>query len=303
MTATNLPTTTVAPAPAELPGRAWASARYWLGNWKLALGLALVLALLLFSLIGRLFVDYAQTEVVSGPFKQPPSAQYPLGTDNAGRNIFALMVYGIPPTLQIGLIAGFVGTVVGTLLGLVSGYYRGFWDTLIRGVADITLTIPALLILVVVASYFRTTTITLTGLIIGAFAWAGPTRAIRAQTLTLRERAFVRVAKLSGRRDIEIVLIEILPNLLPYIAAGLVGSVLGGIGAAVGIQLLGLGPLFTPNLGMMLQFAFTGSALYQGMWWWWGPPSLALVILFIGLFLISLALDEFANPRLRVRVG
>jgi peptide/nickel transport system permease protein len=302
MATTDLPRATIAPGPTRQVSRRRTTMRYWLGNWKLSLGLALVLSLLLFSLIGRFFVDYAQTEPVSAPFKQPPSAAYPLGTDNAGRNIFALMVYGIPPTLQIGLIAGFVGTVVGTALGLISGYFRGFWDTVIRSAADITLTIPALLILVVVAAYFRTTTITVTGLIIGIFAWAGPTRAIRAQTLTLRERAFVRVAKISGRRDIQIVLIEILPNLLPYIAAGLVGSVLGGIGAAVGIQLLGLGPLFTPNLGMMLQFAFTGSALYQGMWWWWGPPSLALVILFIGLFLVSLALDEYANPRLRVRV-
>lgn len=302
MATTDLPTTTAVPPPVRRVGWRSASLRYWLGNWKLSLGLVLVLSLLAFSLIGRLFVDYAQTEPVAAPFKLPPSPEYPLGTDNAGRNIFALMVYGIPPTLQIGLIAGFVGTVVGTALGLISGYYRGFWDTIIRSAADITLTIPALLILVVIASYFRTTTIAVTGLIIGIFAWAGPTRAIRAQTLTLRERAFVRVAQISGKRDIQIVLGEILPNLLPYIAAGLVGSVLGGIGAAVGIQLLGLGPLFTPNLGMMLQFAFTGSALYSGMWWWWGPPSLALVILFIGLFLISLALDEFANPRLRVRV-
>lgn len=302
MATTGIPTATVTPAPTQRVGWRGSSVRYWIGNWKLSLGLALLLGLLLFSFLGRFFVDYSQTEVVSAPFKQPPSAAYPLGTDNAGRNIFALMVYGIPPTLQIGLIAGFVGTVVGTALGLISGYYRGFWDTVIRSAADITLTIPALLILVVVASYFRTTTITVTGLIIGVFAWAGPTRAIRAQTLTLRERAFVRVAKISGQRDMQIIVREILPNLLPYIAAGLVGSVLGGIGAAVGIQLLGLGPLFTPNLGMMLQYAFTGSALYQGMWWWWGPPSLALVILFISLFLISLALDEVANPRLRVRV-
>ena len=302
MATTELPTTTTVPPPVRRVQWRGSGLRYWLGNWKLSLGLVLVLSLLLFSLIGRLFVEYSQTDVVSAPFKQPPSPEYPLGTDNAGRNIFALMVYGIPPTLQIGLIAGFVGTVVGTALGLISGYYRGAWDTIIRSVADITLTIPALLILVVIASYFRTTTITVTGLIIGIFAWAGPTRAIRAQTLTLRERAFVRVAKISGKSDIRIVLTEILPNLLPYIAAGLVGSVLGGIGAAVGIQLLGLGPLFTPNLGMMLQFAFTGAALYQGMWWWWGPPAVALIILFIGLFLISLALDEFANPRLRVRV-
>jgi peptide/nickel transport system permease protein len=298
--ATTEPTAAAAPSPLQLT---WGRVRYWLGNWKLSLGLILVFSLVLFSLIGVFLVPYSQVEVGAGPFSSPPTLQYPLGTDNVGRNLFAMMVYGIPPTLEIGLIAGLVAIVVGTFLGLVSGYFHGWWDTVIRSLADITLAIPALMILVVIAAFFRTTTIELTALIVAIFAWAGPTRSIRAQTLSLRERAFVRVAKLSGRSDLEIILIEILPNLLPYIAAGLVGSVLGGIGAAVGIQLLGLGPLFTPNLGMMLQFAFTGSALYQGMWWWWGPPSLALIILFIGLFLISVALDEFANPRLRVRVG
>ncbi|HEV8637443.1 MAG TPA: ABC transporter permease [Chloroflexota bacterium] len=277
--------------------------RYWLGNWKLTVGTALVLSLVVFSLVGMLSVGYDEVEVGAGPLKEAPSARYLLGTDNLGRNMLALMAYGIPPSLEIGLIAGLVGTVVGTVLGLASGYRRGWLDTFVRTVADITLTIPSLLILVVIASYFRTTTVELTALIVAIFAWAGPCRTIRAQTLSLRERAFVRVAKLSGRSDLEIILLELMPNLSPYIAAGLVGSVAGGILASVGIQLLGLGPLFTPNLGMILQFAFNGSALYQGMWWWWGPPAVALLILFVGLFLVSLALDEYANPRLRIRVA
>jgi peptide/nickel transport system permease protein len=268
-------------------------------NWKLVVGASLVAFLVLFSLIGSFFIAASEAEVGAAPFSVAPSLQYPLGTDNVGRNILALMVYGIPPSLEIGLIAGLVGTFVGTMLGLLTGYFRGTADTIIRSTADVMLTIPSLMILVVLASYFRTTTVELTALIVAVFAWPGPTRAIRAQTLAMRERAFVRVAKLCGRSDLAIILLEIMPNLMPYIAAGLVGSVAGGILASVGIQLLGLGPLFTPNLGMILQFAFSGSALYQGMWWWWGPPTFALLLLFVGLFLVSLALDEYANPRLR----
>jgi len=291
-----------APAVAREPSRFWSGARYWLGNWKLSAGLILILFLVLFSVVGMLLVTWDDTIAASGPLSTKPSARYPLGTDNVGRSIMALMVFGIPTSLEIGLIAGFVGIFVGTILGLATGYYRGPLDTVIRSLADVTLTIPSLMILVVIASYFRTTTIELTALIVAIFAWAGPTRAIRAQTLTMRERGFVEVARLSGRSEFRILMLEIMPNLLPYIAAGLVGSVAGGILASVGIQLLGLGPLFIPNLGMILQFAFNGSALFQGMWWWWGPPTAALIILFIGLFLISLALDEYANPRLRERV-
>jgi peptide/nickel transport system permease protein len=152
---------------------------------------------------------------------------------------------------------------------------------------------------VVLASYLRTTTIEITAVIIAIFAWAGPTRLIRSQALSLRERPFVPLAKLSGQGDFEIAIRQILPNLLPYIMAGFVGSVSGAVLASVGIQLLGLGPLLTPNLGMILNSAFTGAALFRGMWWWWGPPAIALMMLFVGLFLISIALDEYANPRLR----
>ncbi len=275
--------------------------RYWLGNWKLVIGTILIAAVVLMGIIGSLTVPYEKTEVAWGDFSASPSEEYPLGTDNVGRDIFALMAHGILPSLQIGLLAGIIGTLVGTVLGLVAGYYGGRVDTIIRTAADITLTIPSLMILIVIASYLRTTTIEMTAVIVAIFAWAGPTRSVRAQTLSLRERAFVPLAKLSGLSDFEIAVTQILPNLLPYIMAGFVGSVSGAILASVGIQLLGLGPLFTPNLGMILQYAFNGSALFRGMWWWWGPPAVVLILLFIGLFLISIALDEFANPRLRER--
>jgi len=298
-------TTTTVIEEIEVPerGRFWGNVRYLFGSWKFDVGLALVLALILFSAIGALFVDYEKTTVGWGEFSKPPSLKYPLGTDNVGRDIFALMVYGIPPSLEIGLIAAGVGTIVGTILGLTAGYMGGRVDTVIRTVADIVLTIPSLMILIVLASFLRTTTIEMTALIVAIFAWAGPTRSVRAQTLSLRERAFIPLAKLSGQGDFEIIIKQILPNLLPYTMAGFVGGVAGGILASVGIQLLGLGPLFTPNLGMILQYAFNGTALFRNMWWWWGPPTLALMMLFIGLFLISTALDEFANPRLRERAG
>jgi len=295
-----------ASAPSNLTlarGGLWSTVRYWLGNWKLSLGLALILALILFSAIGAAFVDYKRTEMMMAPLRQRPSLQYPLGTDNVGRDIFALMVYGVPTSLRIGLIAGGIGTVIGTLLGLITGYFRGRTDDILRTVSDIFLTIPSLVILIVIAAYVRSTSIEITAIVIAIFAWPGPLRSIRAQTLSMRERGYVSLAKISGLSDMEIIVRHLLPNLLPYIMAGFVGSISGAILASVGIQLLGLGPLTIPNLGMILQFAFYGAALYQGMWWWWGAPTVALVILFMGLFLISVGLDEYANPRLRERAG
>lgn len=288
-----------APAPIEL----WTNVRYWLGNWKLTVGLILIIGLTAFSIIGSLLVDFERTRVAAGAFNAPPSAEYPLGTDNVGRDIWALIIHGIHPSLKVGLIAGVIGTSLGVVLGIIAGYYGGLVDSIISTTADIFLTIPSLLILIVLASYIRTTTIEFTALVIAIFAWAGPTRLMRSQTLTLRERAFIPLAKLSGQNDFEIAIKQILPNLLPYIMAGFVGAVSGAILALVGIQILGLGPLFTPNLGMILQAAYEGAAIFRRMWWWWLPPTVVLMIIFISLFLISVALDELANPRLRERAN
>ena len=266
---------------------------------KLATGLVIVVGLLLLGPAGSLLVDEAGVRLGAGGFAEPPSVAHPLGTDTTGRDILAMMVYGTAPTLQIGLLAGGIGTVVGVLLGLASGYYRGPVDTVIRGAADVMLTIPALAVLVVLAAFLQTRTVELMALVIAVFAWPWTARAVRSQTLTMREAGYVLIARLSGRNGPAIVLFELLPNLLPYVMATFVSAVSGSILAAVGLQLMGLGPITTPTLGLMLQDAFKYAAVVRGLWWWWGPPTLVLVLLFVGLFLVGSALDAIANPRLR----
>src|SRR5262249_51484347 len=130
---------------------------------------------------------------------------------------------------------------------------------------------------------------------------AGPVsgRVIRSQTLSVRERLLVQVAKLSGENDFEIITQQILPNVTAYLAASFVGAVSGGILASVGLEVLGLGPQNVPTIGRALYYAFKGSALFKGMWWWWAPPVVTLAIIFTGLFWISLSLDKYANPRLK----
>ena len=266
---------------------------------RLGAGLAIIVGLLILGTVGPALVGPAGLRLGAAPYAQPPTAAHPFGTDTTGRDVLALMVHGTIPTLMIGLLAGGIGTVIGVVLGLVSGYVRGRVDTLIRGTADVLVTIPILAILVVLTALLQTQSIELMALIIGLLAWPYSTRAIRAQTLTLRERGFVTIAVLSGRNSLETMFLEILPNLLPYVMASFVGAVSGAIVAAVGLQLLGLGPITTPTMGLTLQYAFQYGAVSRGMWWWWGPPTLFLILLFGGLFLISTALDGYLNPRLR----
>ena len=266
---------------------------------RLRLGLAIVIGLVVLGPVGSLLVDPSGLRLGAAPYAEAPSLAHLLGTDTTGRDVLALIVHGALPTLEIGLLAGGIGMVLGVMLGLVSGFVRGPVDAVIRSAADVALTIPALAVLVVITALMRTQSIELMAIVVGLLAWPYPTRAIRAQTLTLRERGFVTLARLSGRSAVETMFFEILPNLLPYVTASFVGAVSGGIMVSVGLQLLGLGPINTPTMGLMLQYAFEYAAVARGMWWWWGPPTLFLVLLFMGLFLLSVSLDEWANPRLR----
>ena len=213
--------------------------------------------------------------------------------------MLAVMVIGIPNTFKIGFLAGAVGVVIGTLIGLFAGYYRGWADTFFSSFADVMLVIPTLAILITVSAYVRVVTVEIMAVIVGLLAWPLPARVIRSQTLSLRERLFVQVAKLSGQNDFEIITLQILPNLTAYLAASFVGAVSAGILAAVGLEVLGLGPQNVPTIGRTLYYSFRYTALFRGMWWWWGPPVVTLAIIFTGLFLMTISLDKYANPRLK----
>jgi peptide/nickel transport system permease protein len=274
--------------------------RYLLRNKTLLFGLILFSLVLLFMLLGRIFWDVADAAPLSARANLKPSWDHPLGTDRQARDILAVMIVGTPKTLYIGLVAGTIGVVVGTTLALIAAYYGGWVDTLIKGVVDIGLTIPALLVLVLIAvSIHSGLTVNQMALIVASLSWLFPTRTIRAQVLSIRERAYIQVARLSGARGRQIIFIEIMPNLLPYIAATFVGAVGAAILASVGLEVIGLGPIEANTLGMTIYWGHYYAALLHGLWWWFLPPILLIIILFISLFSIAAGLDELANPRTR----
>jgi len=281
----------------------YAGLRYLRRNKKLILGLSLLGFLALFVLIGHLTWDLSRYRPLSVPATRPPAWEYPFGTDNQGRDIFAVLVLGTPLTLRIGLLAGILGVTVGAVLGFSSAYWGGWVDTVIRTIVDVGLTVPGLLILVIVAISFRGgLTPDQMALVVASLAWVSPARTIRSQVLTLRERPYVQVARLSGMSGPKIIFKELMPNLLPYLAAALVGAVTAAILASIGLEALGLGPIESPTIGMTIYWVIYYSALLHGMWWWFGPPIAIIVILFLGLFGLSAGLDEIANPRLRRQV-
>ena len=297
-------------------------------NPSLGWGIGILVALLLFTSVGRVFTNPDDAYALATKPDLPPGidrealakigemttfddklaqlrlALRPLiGTDSQGKSLLASLVLGTGMTLQIGAIAGAVGLGIGTVLGFVSGYYAGTtFDSVITSVVDVVLTMPAFLILILIASSIadpNTMTVTQMGLVVSVTSWAFPTRAIRSQVLTMRERPFVMMAKLSAMSGPEIILKELMPNLAPYLVMSLANSVYGGVMGSLGLQGLGIGDRRPPYLGMIIWWLNYYSAFLRGMWWWILAPVAVIVLLLTSLTLVSFGLDEVANPRTR----
>ncbi len=269
-------------------------------NPRLALGALLLVLLLGFSLGGRAVTDWEQAFPLSGPASMPPSADWPFGTDGDGRDLFAVLVYGTLLTFKIGVIAGLLGVALGTGLAFVAAYRGGWLDAVVRTAVDVLITIPSLLVLVVVASAIKDSmSTTVMAITIALLAWREPTRQIRAQVLVMREALYVKVARLNGASAARVIVVEMMPNLLPFLGASLVMAVAQAVLASIGLEALGLGAPSEPTLGMTIYWLMNESAFMLGLWWWILEPITVLILLFVGLFLVTSGLDELANPRLR----
>jgi oligopeptide/dipeptide ABC transporter ATP-binding protein len=265
---------------------------------SLVVGLLILATLALGSLLAPFVIDTANAQVGAVPPSLPPDSTYLLGTDSQGRDMLAVMVIATPQTLRMGLIAGLVGISIGLILGLISGFFGGPLDAVIRVSADSLMTVPGIAILIIIASNVESMSIELMAITVASLAWMYPTRTIRSQVLTIRESAYTAVARANGASELEVLFREVMPNLLPYIAASLVGAISGAILATVGLESLGLGAENVHTLGTTIYWARRYSAILRGQWWWWAPPIGIISLIFIGLFLVSAGLDRIGNPAL-----
>lgn len=279
-------------------------------NPKLIWGVSLLLGIILLGILGRIFWDTELVFTGSGMPRQGPVGvenirgqvgtwAHPLGTDVSGKDILALLIVGAPNSLFVGMLASIIGMSIGIFLGFTAGFVGGRTDDVIRVSSDVMITIPPLLILVVFQAAYGDITLTMMAILIAAFVWQSPTRLIRAQVLSMRESGYVQMARLSGASTQHIMFREMLPNLVPYLFGSFIANVTTSIVTAVGLEVLGLGPQRVPTLGRVIYDAINSGALIQNLWWWWGIPTVLLAVMFIGLLLINLGLDEVSNPRLR----
>ncbi|TMB99984.1 MAG: dipeptide/oligopeptide/nickel ABC transporter permease/ATP-binding protein, partial [Chloroflexi bacterium] len=241
------------------------------------------------------------------PLPLPPSSAHWLGTTVFAQDVLSQVLASTQATLFVGLLAAAIATCLSILFGVSAGYFGGGTDEVLSLVSNVFLAIPGLPLLIVLADYVPTagSSIFLVAIIIAVTAWAYSSRVLRAQTLSLRNRDFVEAARVSGEGRIRIIVVELLPNLIPIVAASFLFTTLYAIYAYVAIAFLGLGgsPTSSPpglwNWGEMLREGFANNAIRGGWWWWWAPPGLCVALLGTGLALLNFGIDEFINPRLR----
>lgn len=263
-------------------------------------GFVLYMVLIFACMIAYFIIPRSLVMVGAAPPLEPPQAKHPLGTDVLGRDILALLVEATLNSSKIGLIAATIGTMVGALIGFISGYYGGVIDGALRLITDVFLSVPSLLFLILISALVRVVTVEMMALLIAAFSWPWPARQVRAQALSLKEREFVYLAWLSGEGKFEIIIKELMPHMVPWMAANFVNAYLVAILTEAGLALLGLGPQTDITLGILLWWALSHAAIFRGLWWWWLPPVILLVYSFFTLYLMQVGISEVVNPRSKV---
>lgn len=267
-------------------------------NTKLRIGASVLLAFVLFAIIGPLLAKYDPLEYV-GPMGAPPSREHWFGTTTFGQDVFSQFAHGTRSTLIVGLLGGSLGTLVGIMVGLIAGYRGGLVDEFLNMITNIILIIPTLAVLIIIAAYLSVRGILTESVFIGLTAWPWAARAIRAQTFSLRVREFVDLARMTGRSSLRIVLTEIAPNMMSYLLLVFILQFGGAVLNAATLDFIGLGPTKGMSLGLIMNNAVLWAALQLGQWWWLLPPGAAIAAIVGALYITNVGLDEVFNPKLR----
>lgn len=232
------------------------------------------------------------------PPKFTTDLTYILGTSTNGRSVFWSLSRGVLNSMIIGIITALIASHIGLMIGMIAGYSGGSIDRVLTFITDVFIIIPHFPLYVLILMFLKKyMTIPLIGFVLAITAWCGPARQVRAMVLSLREREFILVSRLSGLNTIQIVFKEIILHLLGWHFINFTNTVIYAIGSETGLAILGLSILEKDTLGTIIYWAQNYGALYRGILWWILPPVIVLVIIFTALFLVSLGLSEYLNPR------
>ncbi|MFI8933858.1 ABC transporter permease [Streptomyces sp. NPDC053474] len=298
--------TATAPHPRAL---AWArrrhsAARFWreYRTHRAGLfGLAVLVLISLAAVFAPLLVGSDADSVTRAPgdAMESPGGEFPLGTDQFGRDLLALLVYGARISLTIGLLAAFLSVAIGTVVGITAGHYRGWYGTVLMRVTDWFLVMPTLVLAIALAVVMSGSLSTII-LAIGVTTWPTTARLVRAQTLAVESRPYIERARALGGGHTHIMLRHVLPNVMPLVLAQTTLVISGAILTEATLAFLGLGDPTAVSWGGLLQDAREAGAVSAGDWWYLAPPGIAIAVVALAFTLCGRAVESVLNPRLGV---
>ena len=273
-------------------------------NSGFSLGAAVLFVLVVLALLS-FFSPYDPTEWRVVLRDMPPSWEHPLGTNSMGQDVFWRIAFAARNSLIVAVSGSIISRAIAVTVGLVAGYSGGIVDRVLMFISDGFMVIPLFLILVLLAMLIREhMNLVNMALLFGIVGWPWDTRLIRSQILSLREREFTYTAILSGTPTRKLIFNEYIPFIIPLVLATFINHMAFVVGMEMTLALIGLTDLTIPTLGAMLKWALSYEAILLGLWWWLLTPIVVAVALFVALYLVSVSISEYLDPRARIqRVG
>ncbi|MGW1895013.1 ABC transporter permease [Streptomyces sp. NPDC002004] len=264
-------------------------------------GLAALVFFALVALTAPLTVGSDVQSVTDAPGRplQGPSAAFPFGTDQFGRNLFGLVLWGSRVSLTVGLLAAFLSVGIGALVGITAGHYRGWYATVIMRITDWFLVMPTLVLAIALATVLSRSLGTVI-LAIGVTTWPTTARLVRAQTLAVESRPYIERARALGGGHGHIMLRHVLPNVMPLVLAQTTLGISSAILSEATLAFLGLGDPTITSWGGLLQDAREAGAVSSGHWWYLVPPGLAIAAVALSFTLCGRTVESVLNPKLGV---
>jgi peptide/nickel transport system permease protein len=281
----------------------------WARDWRRfrsnrggLVGLVVLTLFVLIALLAPVLADHSGLEVTraTGGVLEPPSSEYWLGTDDSGRSVLTLLIWGARVSLFVGLMATVISMLIGTLVGLVSGYFGGWAGAVLFRLTEWFLVIPFLPLAIVLASVLGRSLFNIV-IVIGVTSWPGTALLIRSQTLSIKERAYLERSRALGAGNGHLIRRHVLPNVIPIVFANTTLSVAIAILSETTLSFLGLGDPTRVSWGSMLEDAYSVGAITTGSWWFFVPPGICVVLVVLAFTLVGQALEDVLNPRLQDR--
>lgn len=271
---------------------------------RFVLGLSILLLLLAFVVVMPMINTGDPFKMIGASYAKPGTVARSgkvllLGADNFGRDILLELAYAVKVSMMVGVIGGSVATVLGLSIGMFSGYKGGLVDNLLGSVTNMLVVIPSFIILILISVSLGSRSVVTLSLIIGCTCWPSMAKAVRGQTISLRDREHVNIARITGYSTTRIILTEILPYLASYAVTTFILHISISIMQEASLSMLGLGPQNTVSLGVMLNWAILYVAPASGAWWAFIPPTLAITLIAFSMYMMNSGMDEIFNPKIR----